>query len=1099
MDHRVALKPNTPLRLRGGSGEALDCVIRRELGRGGTCIVYEAARRADTGDETLYRIKEFYPYALDIRRDEGGVLIPSARDAEAFRRGQELLRADFSRTNRLFYSDANYAAMTNQLDIFRQNGTSYILSAYSSQKTLATYQPETLKECVLLVCQAARVLDSLHRQGYLYLDIKPDNVLVVDGYPKKIQLFDFDSLVSMEACGPGRAGRRLAYSRGFAPVELRLGDWKRLGPHTDVYGVGALLFCLLFGRAPAAPDCEEGADFDFTQLRYPSERYDDRLFGALRVFFRKALAVYAADRYQSMPAALAQLQAIETFADLQVPRVYSTPIARPGVFFGRERELDRLDALLADPGCRCLVVSGMGGIGKSTLLRAYLSRRRERWDTILYVHYRGSTEATVSDDGAVAINTLRREEAEAGARYFDRKLQKLRALVHGSAAILVIDNFTGPVDADFPALLSTGLQVVLLGREAPACQGFPALRLSAVSDRAALRRIFEANLGRAVADEEETAFSQILEQVEGHTLVLELIAKQIASSHITVAEAAALTRAHGFSAIAPEQVDYEKDSLQTRDTVGHILDALFGVHALSPAQRALMKTASLLGDDGLDIRQFQDIMKLPSLDALNALVRDGWLVLSGDAISMHRVIQEAVRRWDWEPALLRAAEGFLTYFFLEIHLEATKNNYPKKLQGLIRAAEAKSGNEAARLREKLFARRGLLGMVARERFARADEEAPADIARLASLLAQAEEILRQCKREPALQAGEIHANLLYTTLLHAPRYQEDYILAEAGALLTGGEEDFVLKGASTLLEAVEGGRSAAVLRLYDLAVSIHAGRGRFDEAEKLLAQAERFARRVRRPRVYALYFDLLSGYYDQLLDGFYDTDDQKQLDLLNKLLGSIDKTLRYAKRRHALDGDHLYAKNLLAKATILLRSGRGTRVEIRSLMDAARKVILENTGPYADVRLHYYLVCAWYFALARGDASAADQAVQEALALSARILFTDLQKIEDVLSPCANIFYELRRYDRALDLLDRGLRLCAHHANTDSYARAKQVLCEHLWEVGIRGQQLARCQAVTARVEAENAEIVDHGNRVVIPEAVRRALAGETTEKEPGR
>ena len=106
--------------------------------------MYEAARITDTGDKTLYRVKEFYPYKLNISRDENNGLTPSANDAEVFTQRQEQLRSDFSRTNQLFYSDTNYSSMTNHLDVFRQNGTSYVLSAYSSKKTCRPCDTENL-------------------------------------------------------------------------------------------------------------------------------------------------------------------------------------------------------------------------------------------------------------------------------------------------------------------------------------------------------------------------------------------------------------------------------------------------------------------------------------------------------------------------------------------------------------------------------------------------------------------------------------------------------------------------------------------------------------------------------------------------------------------------------------------------------------------------------------------------------------------------------------------------------------------------------------------------------------------------------------------
>jgi len=123
MDHRIALKKNTLLRLVNDKGEAIHCVIEKEIGRGGSCIVYEASRETETKDKTFYRVKEFYPYKLSISRDENGKLVPAAKDAEEFIRQQQQLCLDFSRTNRLFYSGTKYAAMKNQLDVFEQKGT----------------------------------------------------------------------------------------------------------------------------------------------------------------------------------------------------------------------------------------------------------------------------------------------------------------------------------------------------------------------------------------------------------------------------------------------------------------------------------------------------------------------------------------------------------------------------------------------------------------------------------------------------------------------------------------------------------------------------------------------------------------------------------------------------------------------------------------------------------------------------------------------------------------------------------------------------------------------------------------------------------------
>lgn len=1117
MDHRIALKSNTPLRLCNDRGETIHCVIESEIGRGGSCIVYEAARITDTGDKTLYRVKEFYPYKLNISRDENNGLTPSANDAEVFAQKQEQLRSDFSRTNQLFYSDTNYSSMANQLDVFRQNGTSYVLSAYSSKKTLATYKPESLKECITLVKQVAYVLGNIHKQGYLYLDTKPDNVLVVDGYQKQIQLFDFDSLLSIQEVRKTSklscSDVRLSYSKGFAPIELQTSKIKRLGAHTDVYSVGVLLFYLLFGYTPTAPDCETDAVFDFTKIQYDYRKCDDRLFGSLSDFFHNALAVYYADRYQSMQEVSEQLQEIEKYADLVIPRIYSTQIAKPKIFYGREREFGELDRLLANPDYNCLFLTGMGGIGKSTFIREYLTHRRGKFDTVLYVHYKGSIEATISNDSNIEINTLRQDEVpKNGTRYFDKKLRKIRELVRGTSSVLVIDNFTGEFDDDLKELLKTELKIILLSRKAPFYQSCQEMKLSAVSDLNALRCIFEDNLGRSIEDNEQDGFEQILKRVEGHTLVLELIAKQIANSHITISSAASLTDEHGFSAIAPEKVDYEKDSKQTSDTIGNIIDALFEANMLSAEKKVLMKVSSLLSDDGIDINYFQQIMQLVSKDDLNELIKDGWLTISGDTFSMHNVIREAVHRWEWTPEYINAAEQFLTYFYMEIRLESTKNNYPKKLRKYKTAADAELPPElkdkcifqkriAYRDRimkiiykwlEKKFNEQGLVGKVTRERYSRIKDESPADIEKLTKLLFQAESIIKQCQREEVICDTDLFINLQLTVLLNMPRYREDFIFSETRHLLADNAKAIDFSDYTNCIRDIRQD-AVVIMRVYELVFSIYAAHGDKKAMKDWLESADKAARHFRKQEAYAIYYNMVSDYYDILLDGSYDTEAPDEELLLNKKLDAIEKTLHYSKRGLSHDGNHLYAKNILAKATILMRSGRGTEKEINDLIDTAKKIIAENTSQYADVRLQYYLVCAWYFALVHDSAKSTDVFVKDARELSDIIIPTDLQKIEEVIIPCAKIFFELRCHGRAMALLYEGIRLCAKHANTDSYARIRQKLCDHLLEVGIEAQQFDLCQKIIKLIEAENKEIVDQKNRVVIPAEVRSIISDKPT------
>ncbi len=1015
-DHRIALKAGTVLEA-GDSSEHMKFVIEGELGRGGSCIVYEASRTTDTGVKSLYRIKELYPYKLDILRDNDGSLLPSLKSIGDFQAEKLKFWSSYTHTNHLFYSDDNYSSMTNQMFFFKINETCYIVSAYSSKKTLAAYKPDSLKEAVMLMIQVAYVIGNIHNSGYLYLDIKPDNVLIVDGYKKQIKLFDFDSLFYMEDNERIKNREleqfRVSYSRGFSALELQCGNIRKLGRYTDVYGVGALLFYVLFGKTPKAPDCELDAEYDFSKMSFDHKKCDDRLFSALSEFFHKTLAVFYGDRYQSMKELILKLQEIEQYSDMSIPRIYSTPhyqIACPKIFYGRRDELQSLDELINESGYSCIFITGMGGIGKSSLVKAYLSNHRKQFDTILFVDFKDSIEETIADDRNIKINTLRQEESGTSLHdYFFRKTEKLKELIADKKAILVIDNYTGDPDEGLRELLSTGIKLILISRRSAAYQASAEIKIEAISDRRALRYMFEENLGRPIRNEELDGFDQIIEITQAHTLALELIAKQIASSHITIQDASKLTEELGFSSIAPEKIVFEKDSIRTRTKIGTIIDALFEADELSKEKKILMKILSLTGDRGIDINELQTRLKLETKDDINELTDDGWITLKGDNLLLHHVICEAVRRWVWDENNIASAKAFLNSLCEEIGFESEKNDCP------------------------IAIRKGEKGVFDR----------PADIERLQMRVLQSEEILKQCKREKEIRKSSAYMRLYYVTLLNAPVYQEDYILKGARELLGQNRNTVQMAKSEEEKERLEEWH----MKLYASAALILADNQRFEEAERLIKQAWLFAKRKNKNKIYALYYNLLGNYYDIRLNGAYDAVNKDERILLKKMMNAGERTLHYSKKDAAKDKDHLYIKNLIGKAVLLIRSGKGSPGKIKALLLRVMKLTEENTGKYATVRLHAFLACARYFSIINNDLLGAKMCLFKAWELSKVITATDMQRIEDIIIPSANTFYELMEYKTAVEILKYGIKLCDKYQNSDAYSRLKQELEEHIDEV----------------------------------------------------
>ena len=235
-------------------------------------------------------VKEFFISSM-CTRDAAtrSVTVSVDENKEAF---QQQLEKFCEEARRIYsFSHPNIVKVSA---LFDENDTAYYVMDYVDGESLAQKRkktPLTEPQIMRYLDQLLLALDYIHSRGITHLDIKPGNIMIDKN--DNVVLIDFGASKLFNSQSVNKtmmSSMRPPFTPGYAPLEQENGNVKDMGPHCDIYSLGATLYNLYTGENPISP-------FDILQNGFPAM---SNVSGQMQELIKSAMAPMVKDRMKSV-------------------------------------------------------------------------------------------------------------------------------------------------------------------------------------------------------------------------------------------------------------------------------------------------------------------------------------------------------------------------------------------------------------------------------------------------------------------------------------------------------------------------------------------------------------------------------------------------------------------------------------------------------------------------------------------------------------------------------------------------------------------------------------------------------------------------------
>ncbi|HBM99287.1 MAG TPA: hypothetical protein DD413_07645 [Ruminococcus sp.] len=638
------LKRGSKIKLNS-NGNVTEFTIDNIKGVGGSCTAYEVS--FFESENILHKgiLKEFCPAYLEdeFKRDNYNIIVTD-KYIKQFQNDLSNFKGTYKAINEYIannVSASNYHPV--QLGLYEGNNTLYTLSSCDYGKSYDKLEDDNLYSLVKIMLAVAKGVEQYHKAGFLHLDIKPKNILVLDDVTDIIKLFDFDSLLKIDDIKNGTVSEIPVPEDYYVP-ELSDLNLRNIGIQTDIFEIGAMFYTRLFGKSPQPKDMECDSEYNFDNAPLLSGASPKAVF-EIQKLFKNTLQISKRRRYKNTSQLISQLEFILSLVDNKKPYLLNLPVWQPSkLCIERTDELTEIDYRLKNDGY--VFVKGMGGLGKSELAKMFVKEYGSQFHTIQFCKYLDSLKSLVASIPISGINDENYENIDELAKAKNKILHQC-----DSNTLIIVDNFNVTYDKFLREFLpsdNNGFKVIFTTRCMPAADYYAdkVLKLAPLSLENCKELFYmHSGIERSLATDD--LLEKLVNEIQCNTLLLILIAKTVRKTKMQISEIIEKLREQELDSVNVKvfyEYDYLDDEIEVCNKINSHLNKVFNISALTYEEQEVLLNMTLISAYGIEEDEFISASNSEpvTIEIIENLINQGWLENRDSLISMHSIVSDLV-------------------------------------------------------------------------------------------------------------------------------------------------------------------------------------------------------------------------------------------------------------------------------------------------------------------------------------------------------------------------------------------------------------------------------------------------------------------------